>query len=956
MLTVKYQRLTKLLTIGLIIMAQIKWNNVDALTSTYGVQSAIQNVQRNLSALGEVATNYIDNRHKENYLANQRVKEANTQAYINQLNQVNTPDEYANFMTQGGGNLSALNNWTNGNIDYGSVNKALGSWSQDAYQRQSYRDSAKDFTPENQQLMNQYYQAIAVGNVDVARAALAKGNFSQKTLSNLGSGMYDVLNSERKFNMEDNKYRLDLQGRMVDLQGKITDQQKYINGLWNSPEIKTRIYASGITDEMLANMSEKEKAELMLSQPEFQEALTTQNQLQDLYNRYSETAQGYLDGTVPPYAAQYQQEYSGGKGKLPQEYLNKVYSVGKQKGLSDAQIRAILGNVHAENGFNKKHVFGSHTDSANGKTNIGMLSWQGGREQGLLRKLGERGQLDERGRIIDNADSFVTQFEYVLDEMVGSESERAQRFLNSKSDDPVQLAHLLDRDFVRSAAHKNSSIRNQRDQSYRQVAGMQFNDLSQNTSGLSVPYAREVINAQNSPNSSVEPVSQQGNTNPQVNADTARRTLNIKDFTNEDGTINVKGIIDRTVQNTNVNQQVTANQEQAKRNYARNMDANQTTEQNDTYAGILSKIIPDYQAKVQNPKLADMAAKNYNMQGVLGQAFGNATFVNTLGEQLKNYDKISSQLAAEMTAKDFSSQLGDLVSTLPDKIFDMPNTLEKTDPVTGNKKQVTSKELYDEIAPNGQWDDKKATTFYDKYFTQGEEWWDKQTMRDDVLSYIRETKDPLSAIHLKDVYTKRQYEVDLARYGKDKADEMRGDLNYTDYAGIYDIDQTQGTYFKQALTSMKHLRKGDIQNMVQRKKQYEAQFRALNNPTGQFRLASHLAQTTDLSEHATVNEEQVREFLLQQIGRNPSDTEATQKRANQARQIMDKVRGRFENLYPYYSEGSDVFPVNDKKKDTSVKPKEIEYLANNADLLSPSEREELSKLMLALGSKFKASK
>ena len=316
--------------------------------------------------------------------------------------------------------------------------------------------------------------------------------------------------------------------------------------------------------------------------------------------------------------------------------------------------------------------------------------------------------------------------------MVGSESERAQRFLNSKSDDPVQLAHLLDRDFVRSAAHKNSSIRNQRDQSYRQVAGMQFNDLSQNTSGLSVPYAREVINAQNSPNSSVEPVSQQGNTNPQVNADTARRTLNIKDFTNEDGTINVKGMIDRAVQNANVNQQVTANQEQAKRNYARNMDSDQTTEQNDIYAGILSRILPDYQAKVQNPKLADMAAKNYNMQGVLGQAFGNATFVNTLGEQLKNYDKISSQLAAEMTAKDFSTQLGDNISTLPDAVFNMPSTFEKVDPVTGNKKQVTSKELYDEIAPNGQWDDKKAMAFYDKYFTQGEEWWDKQ-MRHKLL-------------------------------------------------------------------------------------------------------------------------------------------------------------------------------------------------------------------------------
>ena len=89
-------------------MAQIKWNNVDALTSTYGVQNAIQNVQHNLSALGDAATSYIDNRHKENYLANQRVKEANTQAYINQLNQVNTPDEYVNFMAQSGDKLPPL--------------------------------------------------------------------------------------------------------------------------------------------------------------------------------------------------------------------------------------------------------------------------------------------------------------------------------------------------------------------------------------------------------------------------------------------------------------------------------------------------------------------------------------------------------------------------------------------------------------------------------------------------------------------------------------------------------------------------------------------------------------------------------------------------------------------------------------------------------------------------------
>ena len=496
-------------------MTQIRWNNVDALTSTYGVQNATQNVQNNLSALGRVATDYIDQRRLENYRANERVKEANTQAYINQLNQINTPEAYANFVAQGGTNLPALGAWTDGNIDYSSVNKALGSWSEDAYRRQSYRDSAKDFTPENQNLMNQYYQSIAVGDVNGARNALLKGNFSQKTLNDLGSGLYRTLDSERKFNMDDHKYRMYLQSEEVDIMGKLSQQQAYLKNFWNDPNVKAKLIAiHGLTDTQLANMPETEKAQLLVNLPEYQEALTAQNQLQDYYNRFTSTARSYEQGIVPPYSPNYQQEYNGSSGKIPQEYLDKAYTVGKQKGLSDAQIRAILGNVNAENSFQKKYIFGSHTDSANGKTNTGMFSWQGGREQGLLKKLQERGQLDENGRIVDNADSFATQFEYALDEMTtGSERNRSKAFLESTSNDPVQLAHLLDRKVVRSAAHKDSRIRNQRDQSYKQVAGMQFNDLSQNASGLTVPYAREVINARNSPNSSIESVYTQSDAN-----------------------------------------------------------------------------------------------------------------------------------------------------------------------------------------------------------------------------------------------------------------------------------------------------------------------------------------------------------------------------------------------------------------------------------------------------------
>ena len=938
-------------------MAQIRWNNVDALTSTHGVQNAIQNVQNNLSALGKVGTDYIDQRRLENYRANERIKEANTQAYINQLNQINTPEAYANFVAQGGTNLPALGAWTNGNIDYSSVNKALGSWSEDAYRRQSYRDSAKDFTPENQNLMNQYYQSIAVGDVNGARNALLKGNFSQRTLNDLGSGLYRTLDSERKFNMVDHKYRMGLQSEEVDIMGKLSQQQAYLKNFWNDPNVKAKLIAThGLTDTQLANMSETEKAQLLVNLPEYQEALTAQNQLQDYYNRFTSTARSYEQGIVPPYSPNYQQEYNGSGGKIPQEYLDKAYTVGKQKGLSDAQIRAILGNVNAENSFQKKYIFGSHTDSANGKTNTGMFSWQGGREQGLLEKLQERGQLDENGRIVDNADSFATQFEYALDEMTtGSERNRSKAFLESTSNDPVQLAHLLDRKVVRSAAHKDSRIRNQRDQSYRQVAGMQFNDLSQNASGLGVPYAREVINAQNSPNSSVEPISTQSDTNPQTNSDIARKTLNIKDFTNQDGTINVRAMIDRADQNAKINRSTTTQQEQSKRDYVRNMDAGQSTQMNDVYAGILSRVMPNYQAKIQNKELADTAAKNYNFSGIMGQAFGNASFVSELNKQFAKYGELSKEVASDLAAKDFSLEHGDWVTTLPTGVFDVPESLEVTDPVSGNKKSKTSTELYNEIAPNGQWNDKKALEFYDKHFTKGEDWWDKQTMRNDVLSAIRETKDPLLILNMKDVFTRRQYEEDVKVYGEEKAKEMQGDLNYTDYGGIYDTNQTQGAYFKQALSSVKHLRKADIENITKRSKQYQKQLEALNNPTGQFRMAEFLANNTNLSEHTTVDTNMIKDYLATQVGNNPANVKATEDRANHARKIMDKVRDKFDNSYNYYSEGSDVFPLN-KKAETPVKPKELEYLANNADLLSDIERDELSKLMLALGSKFKANK
>ena len=67
-------------------------------------------------------------------------------------------------------------------------------------------------------------------------------------------------------------------------------------------------------------------------------------------------------------------------------------------GLSENQARIMTAEVGRENSFDPSVVFGVHTDDKNNKTNVGLLSWQNGREAPLLARLKSKG-LYENGQI-----------------------------------------------------------------------------------------------------------------------------------------------------------------------------------------------------------------------------------------------------------------------------------------------------------------------------------------------------------------------------------------------------------------------------------------------------------------------------------------------------------------------------------------------------------------------------
>lgn len=143
-------------------------------------------------------------------------------------------------------------------------------------------------------------------------------------------------------------------------------------------------------------------------------------------------------------------------------------------GLSENQARIMTAEVGRENSFDPSVVFGAHTDDRNKKTNVGLLSWQNGREAPLLARLKSKG-LYVDGKIQQSQDSLDEMAKYTVHE-INTKPEYAatkKTFLSNPDVDYNTATRVLGTNFIRwryndpeyKSGHKN------RDDFYRQLGG-----------------------------------------------------------------------------------------------------------------------------------------------------------------------------------------------------------------------------------------------------------------------------------------------------------------------------------------------------------------------------------------------------------------------------------------------------------------------------------------------------
>lgn len=96
----------------------------------------------------------------------------------------------------------------------------------------------------------------------------------------------------------------------------------------------------------------------------------------------------------------------------------KVYQAFRNAGVDDVKARVLTAQVGREGDFLNKNLFGSHSDNANGKTNTGMISWQGTRSKSLTQYLQGQGVLDKKGNIEQTQEALNAQAKFLIQEIL----------------------------------------------------------------------------------------------------------------------------------------------------------------------------------------------------------------------------------------------------------------------------------------------------------------------------------------------------------------------------------------------------------------------------------------------------------------------------------------------------------------------------------------------------------
>lgn len=158
-----------------------------------------------------------------------------------------------------------------------------------------------------------------------------------------------------------------------------------------------------------------------------------------------------------------------------QQNMAMVLQALKNAGLNDNQARILGAEIGRENAFQDKYLWGYHYDPANKKKNIGIISWQGARADGVERALKSAG-LIQNGKIVKGQASLDVMAKYLVNE-IRTNSAYAQtkkQFLDNPNVDYKTGTRVLGRNFIRWAYDnpKYKSGHTNRDRFYTQLGGI----------------------------------------------------------------------------------------------------------------------------------------------------------------------------------------------------------------------------------------------------------------------------------------------------------------------------------------------------------------------------------------------------------------------------------------------------------------------------------------------------
>lgn len=125
-----------------------------------------------------------------------------------------------------------------------------------------------------------------------------------------------------------------------------------------------------------------------------------------------------------------------------------VYSAFLKAGMSEAQAKAMTAEIGRENEYGND-LWKTHKDHKNGKMNVGMMSWQNGRDEKLMDYLRQKGVVNKDGSIQRTQAALDAQAEFAVHELKTSHKSVGNKFLSNKNISYQDASKMLGIEFFK---------------------------------------------------------------------------------------------------------------------------------------------------------------------------------------------------------------------------------------------------------------------------------------------------------------------------------------------------------------------------------------------------------------------------------------------------------------------------------------------------------------------------